>query len=77
MYLSDAVRDRIKFYQKSNFEIVPNLNVKLFMVNFKIMIYQEENKEINTQEVIDRINGYYSKIIDKKRLSYIEFEITE
>lgn len=68
---------RIKFYQKSNFEIVPNLNVKLFMVNFKIMIYQKENKEINTQEVIDRINGYYSKIIDKKRLSYIEFEITE
>lgn len=68
---------RIKFYQNSNFEIVPNLNVKLFMVNFKIMIYQKENKEINTQEVIDRINGYYSKIIDKKRLSYIEFEITE
>lgn len=47
------------------------------MVNFKIMIYQKENKEINIQEVIDRINGYYSKIIDKKRLSYIEFEITE
>ena len=68
---------RIKFYQKSNFEIVPNLNVKLFMVNFKIMIYQKENKEINIQEVIDRINGYYSKIIDKKRLSYIEFETTK
>ena len=45
------------------------------MVNFKIMIYQKENKEINIQEVIDNINEYYTKIINKKRLNYIEFEI--
>ena len=66
---------RIKFYQKSNFKIVPNLNVKLFMVNFKIMIYQKEKREINIQEVIDKMKEYYSKIINKKRFNYIEFEL--
>lgn len=66
---------RIKFYQKSNFKIVPNLNVKLFMVNFKIMIYQKEKQEINIQEVIDKMKEYYSKIINKKRFNYIEFEL--
>lgn len=66
---------RIKFYQNSNFEIVPSLNVKLFMVNFKIMIYQKEKKEINTREVIDKIKEYYSKILNKKRFNCIEFEL--
>ena len=66
---------RIKFYQKSNFKIVPNLNVKLFMVNFKIMIYQKEKQEINIQEVIDKMKEYYSKIINKKRFNYIKFEL--
>ena len=66
---------RIKFYQKSNFKIVPNLNVKLFIVNFKIMIYQKEKQEINIQEVIDKMKEYYSKIINKKRFNYIKFEL--
>lgn len=66
---------RIKFYQKSNFKIVPILNVKLFMVNFKIMIYQKEKQEINIQEVIDKMKEYYSKIINKKRFNYIKFEL--
>ena len=65
---------RIKFYQKSNFEIVPNLNVKLFMVNFKIMIYHQKNQEIKRDEIIDKLKEYYRRNVGKKGLKFIEFE---
>ena len=68
---------RIKFYEKSNFEIIPNLNVKLYMVNFKIMIYKQEKQEINKQEIINELNKYYSKIAKKKNKEYIKFETKE
>lgn len=65
---------RIKFYEKSNFKIVPDLNVKLYLVDFKIMVNQAKEQEINKQEVIDNLYKFYLKNVSKKRLNYIKFE---
>ncbi len=65
---------RIKFYEKSEFEIVPKLNAKLFFVNFKIMIYHQKNQEIKRDEIIDKLKEYYRRNVGKKGLKFIEFE---
>ena len=65
---------RIKFYEKSNFEIVKNLKVKLFMVNFKIMVYQMQNCQINNYEIAEEIKKFYNSIFNKKSLNSIVIE---
>ncbi len=65
---------RIKFYEKSKFEIVPNLNIKLFFVNFKIMIYQAQKQKIEKEEIIDSLYKYYQKNIGKKIFEFMQVE---
>lgn len=68
---------RIKFYEKSEFEIVPNLNIKIFFVNFRIMIYHQEEQEIERDEIVDRLKEYYRRNVGKKGLKFIEFHKKE
>ena len=49
-------------------------DVKLYFVNFKIMIYQIK-EEIEVQEITREMQNYYNKIINKKRLKYVHIEI--
>ena len=50
-------------------------DVKLYFVNFKIMIYQIKEEEIEVQQITREMQNYYNKIINKKRLKYVHIEI--
>ena len=54
---------RIKFYERANFQVVENLKVELFMVNFKIMIYNFKNEQININEIEKVMKQFYYAII--------------
>lgn len=62
---------RIIFYERANFKIVKNLNVELFRVNFKIMVYSK--KEIEQKEVEETMKKFYYAIIEKRRRKYLIF----
>ena len=47
----------------------------MYFVNFKIMIYQIKEEEIEVQEITREMQIYYNKIINKKRLKYVHIEI--
>lgn len=65
---------RIQFYEKSNYKIIENLKVKLFGVNFKIMIAPSKEEKIDKEEIKDKMQQFYETIIDKKRRKYITFD---
>ena len=68
---------RIRFYERANFQIVENLKVELFMVNFKIMIYNFKNEQININEIEKVMKQFYYAIIEKKRRDYIKIKIND
>lgn len=68
---------RIKFYERANFQVVENLKVELFMVNFKIMIYNFKNEQININEIEKVMKQFYYAIIEKKRRDYIKIKIND
>ena len=47
----------------------------MYFVNFKIMIYQIKEEEIEVQQITREMQNYYNKIINKKRLKYVHIEI--
>ena len=68
---------RIKFYERANFQVIENLKVELFMVNFKIMIYNFKNEQININEIEKVMKQFYYAIIEKKRRDYIKIKIND
>ena len=68
---------RIRFYERANFQVVENLKVELFMVNFKIMIYNFKNEQININEIEKVMKQFYYAIIEKKRRDYIKIKIND
>ncbi len=64
---------RIKFYEKSNFKMIKELQIKYSdLVIFKLMIFSI--KEQNIQEIREEIKNFYSKIQNKKTLRKIEIK---
>ena len=64
---------RIRFYERANFQVIENLKVELFMVNFKIMIYNLKNEQTSINE-IEKILKYYYTIIEKRKREYIKIK---
>lgn len=44
------------------------------MVNFKIMVYQMQNCQINNYEIAEEIKKFYNSIFNKKSLNSIVIE---
>lgn len=65
---------RIRFYERANFQVVENLKVELFMVNFNIMLHNITSASTEISEVEKVMKQFYYTIIDKKRLKYINIK---
>ena len=62
---------RIKFYEKSNFKIIKELQIKYSdLVIFKLMIFSV--KAQNIEEIHDKMKKIYNKVLNKKILKKIE-----
>lgn len=63
---------RIKFYEKSNYNIVDGVEVNSHSIMFNIMILNINNKEINKQQISKEINDFYTNIFRRydKDLSF-------
>ena len=67
---------RIKFYEKSNYNIIDGVEVNSHSIMFNIMILNINNEKIDKQEIAKELNDFYTEIFRKydKNLS---FEIIE
>lgn len=63
---------RIKFYQKSNYNIVDGIEIDLHSIMFNIMILNIDKKEINKQEIVESLREFYECILKRfdKTLSF-------
>ena len=65
---------RIRFYERANFQVVENLKLELYMVNFNIMIRNITSTSTEISEVEKVMKQFYCTITDKKRLKYINIK---
>ena len=65
---------RIRFYERANFQVVENLKVELYMVNFNVMIRNIAGTPIEVRKVEKVMKQFYYTITDKKRLKYINIK---
>ncbi len=63
---------RIKFYERSNYNIVENIQIKLHSTIFNIMILNINDKKIDKQEIAKELNNFYTNIFRRydKTLSF-------
>ena len=60
---------RIHFYERANFKIVEDLKIKLFGVNFRIMVSGKNFS--NTQEIREEMKYFYGTILNKKKEQFL------
>ena len=63
---------RIKFYERSNYNIVENIQINLHSTIFNIMMLNINDTKINKQEISKELNDFYTNIFRRydKTLSF-------
>ena len=63
---------RIKFYEKSNYNVVDGVEVNSHSIMFNIMILNINNEKIDKQEIAKELNDLYTNIFRRydKNLSF-------
>jgi len=63
---------RIKFYEKSNYNVVDRVKVNSHSIMFNIMILNINNEKIDKQEIAKELNDLYTNIFRRydKNLSF-------
>lgn len=63
---------RIKFYEKSNYNVVDRVEVNSHSIMFNIMILNINNEKIDKQEIAKELNDLYTNIFRRydKNLSF-------
>ena len=67
---------RIKFYERSNYNIVENIQINLHSTMFNIMILNINNTKINKQEISKELNDFYTNI-SRRYDKTLSFKIIE
>ena len=67
-----SIRERrIRFYEKLDYEIIQNLDVNVFSVPYKIMIYKKKDKKIEKNEIIKILEKNYEDTIGKYAMNKV------
>lgn len=66
---------RISFYKKSDYEIVSNLEMEMFFVQYKIMALKNGNFIMDKETIARVIQNYYNKILKKPYRKFIKSKI--
>ena len=63
---------RIKFYEKSNYNIVDGVEINSHSIMFNIMILNINNNKVDKQEIAKELNDFYTEIFRRydKNLSF-------
>ena len=70
-----VMEKRISFYKKSDYEIVSNLEMEMFFVQYKIMALKNGDFVMDKETIARVIQNYYNKILKKPYRKFIKSKI--
>lgn len=65
---------RIKFYERANFEMVKDLKIELFKVDFRIMVSNDKSSE--SWKIAEEIKYFYNSQLNKKEQQYLRINLS-
>ena len=68
---------RIRFYKNLRYKVIEGLIFNTYFVQYKIMILNLREKKIKEKEIADTIYNFYKKLVNKKDMELIKYEIKD